>query len=375
MNEVSDSLAQPRSATAYWACQLSGWGFYAAVKIYSVVDVLHLPLLPAARDLLLLHALGLLCTHGLRSFATVHGWGTKPMSQLIPRALLASLLFGVPLAALSLLSPTAALEDPGTLNHAALPVTSIAAGEHGMAFLVQSANWTALFFFWEVLYFGALILRARRGALLRQSELARALQLAELRALKSQLNPHFLFNALNTVRSLIAEDPKRAQEAVTRLAGSLRYALGASQSECVPLAREIATVEDYLMLESLRFEDRLTIERDIAPDTLTMSVPVMLVQTLVENAIKHGVAARPGPGVVQIRAQAQGGALLIEVANPRPVPAAPRGGPGVGLQNARERLRLLFGREATLDLDLSDPERAIARARVPRSAAAAGVAA
>jgi LytS/YehU family sensor histidine kinase len=88
-------------------------------------------------------------------------------------------------------------------------------------------------------------------------------------------------------------------------------------------------------------------------------------QTLVENAIKHGIAARPGPGLVEIRAARRDGGLSIEVANQRPMSAAPPTGPGVGLTNARERLRLLFGREATLELDLSDAERAVARVKVP----------
>ncbi len=116
---------------------------------------------------------------------------------------------------------------------------------------------------WLVLYFGALALRQYRSAELRQSELARALQLAELRLLKSQLNPHFLFNALNTVRSLIADDPPRAQDAVTRLANTLRYTLTSAQDELVTLEQELEIVQDYLALESLRFEDRLRIDCDV----------------------------------------------------------------------------------------------------------------
>jgi hypothetical protein len=366
MSDVSSPFVQPRSATAYWICQLAGWGFYTAAKIYSGVSLFHFSVFASTRDLVLLHGLGLLGTHGLRAFATRHAWAAKSVRALIPRVLAAGIAIGVPIAGLSLLSPTAVLQNPDALGQVgANGAVSIANGEYGTTFLVQSANWSFLLVVWQALYFGALTLRARRWALLRQSELARALQLAELRALKSQLNPHFLFNALNTVRSLIAEDPKRAQEAVTRLAGTLRYALGASQAECVPLEREMATVEDYLMLESLRFEDRLRIERHIEPEALAMSVPVMLLQTLVENAIKHGIAARPGPGLVEIRAARRDNALSIEVANQRPVAAASPAGAGVGLTNARERLRLLFGHEASLDLDLSDPERAVARVRIP----------
>jgi hypothetical protein len=364
------SFTPPRSAASYWICQVAGWGVYAAVRIYAAVALLDLPAFESTRDLVLFSALGLLGTHALRAFATRHGWRTKSFLALTPRVILASLILGAPLAAATLLSITAALQNPEAIQRGTLGTVSLARDQTGVTFLILLANWAVLIVMWQALYFGALILRARRWALLRQSELARALQLAELRALKSQLDPHFLFNALNTVRSLIAEDPKRAQEAVTRLAGSLRYALGASQTDCVPLEREMVTVEDYLMLESLRFEDRLRIERHIAPETLSMSLPVMLLQTLVENAIKHGVAARPGPGIVEIRTRSEDGALAIEVTNLRPPSAVASSGPQVGLQNARERLRLLFGAGATLDLDLSDPERAVARVKIPPAALA-----
>jgi LytS/YehU family sensor histidine kinase len=353
-----------RSTRSYWLCQLLGWGIYSGLNVYLLVTILHAPALGSARDILLLSGLGLLLTHALRAVATRHKWSDMRIPALVLRTLVAGVLIGTVIGALSLLTPTAALQ------------TSDVAGMHrghALAVAIQCINSTALILTWEVLYFGALIVRARQGALLRQSELTRALQLAELRALKSQINPHFLFNALNTVRSLIAEDPIRAQEAVTRLAGTLRYALSASHSECVTLEREMATVDDYLTLESLRFEDRLRVERYIAPEALGWSVPVMLVQTLVENAIKHGVAARAECGIVEIRAGLNAGKLAIEVRNPRAnkPTSATTAAPGIGLQNARERLDLMFGGNADLQLDLSDPDVAVARVTVPNSLARA----
>jgi len=283
------------------------------------------------------------------------------IGALLVRMLAAAVAIGIPIGALSLFSPTATLQNSDIIALRRGPLLALA---------VQCANWSFLILVWECLYFGALTLRARQGALLRQSELTRALQLAELRALKAQINPHFLFNALNTVRSLIAEDPKRAQEAVTRLSGTLRSALGASQTECVTLEREMATVDDYLMLESLRFEDRLRVVRQIAPETLAWSVPVMLIQTLVENAIKHGVAARPEPSVVEIRTGVDAGRLAIEVRNSPAKPSSAPPASGLGLQNVRERLRLIFGGDAALDVNFSDPNVAVVRVTVPRSTAA-----
>jgi two-component system sensor histidine kinase AlgZ len=232
-------------------------------------------------------------------------------------------------------------------------------------------NVTVLFIVWAVLYLTITALRDQRSGALRQSELTRALQLAELRLLKSQLNPHFLFNSLNSVRALIADDPAGAQKAVTQLARTLRYTLTAGREELVTLARELEIVEDYLALESLRFGERLRIQRDLAPEAMGVRVPVMLLQTVVENAIKHGIAELPAGGDLRIVAALRGGTLHIDVENTRPEKSESvfrSEGEGVGLDNAAERLRLLFGAKAHLDLDLSRVEVAVARIRIPGTA-------
>jgi len=235
-----------------------------------------------------------------------------------------------------------------------------------VAIALEIVNWAGVFLIWLTIYFTAIAVREYRSAQFKQSELARALQLAELRLLKSQLNPHFLFNALNTVRSLIADNPSRAQSAVTRLANTLRYTLSSRQDELVTLAQELDIVTDYLELESMRFEDRLRIERDVPASAASVSIPVMLLQTLVENAIKHGIAELPSGGLLRISAVLENEMLQVEIENPRPPAPIPAAGEGVGLSNARDRLRLLFGTRATLDLDLSKPSVATARLRVPQ---------
>jgi len=245
------------------------------------------------------------------------------------------------------------------------------AGEPGlwltrMDLLLRTLNWSAVFAFWMGLYFAITSVRDRHRAELRQSELAHALKVAELRVLKSQLNPHFLFNSLNSVRALIADDPSGAQKAVTQLARTLRYTLTAGQEEVVSLERELEIVADYLELESLRLGERLHIDRTIALDARVAHIPVMLLQTIVENAIKHGIAELPEGGVLRISAELREGALIIEVENPRPPAPSRSPSSGVGLRNAAERLRLLFGTAGALDLDLSRPDRALARLRIPQ---------
>ena len=144
---------------------------------------------------------------------------------------------------------------------------------------------------WVAIYLAFAMQRRRYQADLRQAQLGEALQAAELRLLKSQLNPHFLFNALNGLRSLIADEPDRARDAVTQLARTLRYTLASGEEDLVSLERELEMVDDYLALESMRLADRLRVEREIDPAARTARIPAMLLQTLVENAIKHGIAA------------------------------------------------------------------------------------
>jgi LytS/YehU family sensor histidine kinase len=152
---------------------------------------------------------------------------------------------------------------------------------------------------------------------------------------------------------------------VTQLARTLRYTLGSGQDELVTLEQELEIVEDYLELEALRLGERLRVEREIATQASGTRIPVMLLQTLVENGIKHGIAELPEGGVLRICARVAHGEFVLEVKNPRPERPVPATHQGIGIGNARKRLRLLFGPEAVLDLDLSQPGWALARVRLP----------
>jgi len=198
--------------------------------------------------------------------------------------------------------------------------------------------------------------------------LSATLKEAELRALKSQINPHFIFNSLNSLRALIDEDPARARQAVTQLANLLRYSLQSGQLETVPFEEELSVVNDYLALEQVRHEERLRLRLDVAADTLQVPVPPMLLQTLVENAVKYGISRRPEGGEIAIVARCEHGVLRIQVTNPGELVAPETGASastGVGLRNAAERLRLLFGERATLQLRAAAPGLVVAEAEIP----------
>lgn len=352
MNE-SPSSAAPRPQAAYWACQAIAWALYTLVRIYGAIAILDLPWVRATVEAVLLSAAGLALTHWLRDYMSRRHWSALRPRQLTWRIVAAGFVLGTPLGLITPFTSISVLQDPGTSQPA-------------VVFPLQIVNWALLFMIWLTIYFVVIAMRRHRQAELRQSELARALQQAELRLLKSQLNPHFLFNALNTVRSLIADDPSRAQSAVTRLANTLRYTLRSGQDELVTLAQELEIVADYLELESMRFEKRLTVEYDVPPDAGAVRIPVMLLQTVVENAIKHGIAELPAGGVLKISAALRDGILCLQVENPRPQTASRASGEGTGLRNSEERLRLLFGDRSSLQLDLSQPHMVTTRIRIPQ---------
>ncbi|WP_257572001.1 sensor histidine kinase [Janthinobacterium sp. UMAB-60] len=211
--------------------------------------------------------------------------------------------------------------------------------------------WFGVFLTWTVFYFTTLSLR--RAAHLEAETLR--LQLhgreAELRALQAQVNPHFFFNSLNSVRALIFEDREAAAHMIDQLANLMRHALQSSQHATVPLAAELDAVRAYLAIEQIRFEERLRVSFDIPPGIDHVRVPPMALQTLVENAVKYGVETSADGGDIRIAARRGAGmdALQIEVANTGELRGA-SGSTGIGLRNARQRLQLACGEHASLEL-------------------------
>src|SRR5579862_3136009 len=240
MDASPHAVPRSRASRSYWLCQLSGWGLYAMVEASVATKILRLPLGRSVLELTVFAALGVALTHMLRGVLRGRAWAGLPLRALAPRILGITLLLSLPAAAITHYMSIAALWAPQQVD---LQSLHIPAGMiHEARGLILVLNVTALFIVWAVLYLTITALRDQRSAALRQSELTRALQLAELRLLKSQLNPHFLFNSLNSVRALIADDPAGAQKAVTQLARTLRYTLTAGREELVTLSRELEIV-------------------------------------------------------------------------------------------------------------------------------------
>jgi two-component system, LytTR family, sensor kinase len=186
---------------------------------------------------------------------------------------------------------------------------------------------------------------------LRAAELEKRLAEARLHALQMQINPHFLFNTLNAIAALMHKDVEAADRALVRLSELLRLALDSAESQEVPLRRELEFLTRYLEIEQTRFGDRLQVRMEIAPDTLEALVPNLVLQPLVENAIRHGIQPHARPGQIVLQAGRDGDRLRLRVEDSGDgVGSAPPAREGVGLSNTRARLRLLYGEAQRLSL-------------------------
>ena len=191
---------------------------------------------------------------------------------------------------------------------------------------------------------------------------------AELKALKAQINPHFLFNTLNTIAELIHTDSERAEETVERLAEMFRYVLNGSERGLVPLGEELAFLDDYLQIERVRFGDRLRVTREIAPEALEVPVPSLLLQPLVENTVRHGQGA-DGSIDLGIKIQTETDRVVIAIGDQgRGMSAHPRigEGPGHGLYNVDQRLRKTYGKEHNLEISSNQPRGTLVILRIPK---------
>ena len=185
----------------------------------------------------------------------------------------------------------------------------------------------------------------------KELERERALKLAteaQLASLESRIHPHFLFNTLNSISSLIPEDPVRAERLVEQMAALLRFSLDANQSGLVPLASELKIVGDYLEIERARFGDRLRYQIDVPADMGESRIPPLSLQTLVENSVKHAIAPERAGGEIRITGACADGVCRVEISDPGPAFQLDSAPPGHGLDNLKDRLSALFGDRAAL---------------------------
>ena len=320
-----------KAATLYrQLLQLVLWGGYFFLNLALASQWMSLT--SGMLTIFVLLSLGLWsATELLRHWVINRGWLDLSGSALALRLLLAVLLLPMLLHGLIFLAVTLGMQ----LEWIRMPGDQ--ADYRPASVLMYWFNTVVLMALWTGGWIGAVALRRyRQGEIARlRSEAERST--LEFDALRARLNPHFVFNALNNVRALINEDPQRARELVTRLSNTLRHALDHAGGDEVSLEQERQVVEDYLAVEQVHFEDRLRLDWQLQDDALSARLPPMLLQLLVENAIKHGIARTPGGGTLQIAGELDQGCLRLRVSNPGSLDAGAPGN-GVGLHYLRNRI-------------------------------------
>jgi len=285
-------------------------------------------------DIYLVFALGLIISHLYRYAIIRMGWLEKDIFSLIPRVGLASVLLALGF-------------------HGVYVVIRYLAFGKEIVYSFTDANlitWAMLFFIWSLFYFTYIFFQRFRREEIKNLQLEAARNEYELRRLRDQMNPHFIFNAMNTIRALIDEDPQKAKSAVTQLSNVLRSSLQAGKQELIPLSKEIEIVKDYLEIEKARYEERLTVEWDIAKGSDRVEIPPLLLQTIVENCIKHGIAKLPDGGRIVIQSTVMMDVVEIDILNSGQYDPDGESDSSLGLENTRNRLSLSFGKEGWLTI-------------------------
>jgi hypothetical protein len=346
----------------YVLLQSGGWLVFLGLQLAFILGVPHSmgrnERMYSASVVTMLATSGWLITHFSRRLIARWKWKDLGWRALLPRVVGFSIGQGFGWMLFAYGYPYAVCRPPMKIP------LGVAIAAVWINLAIVMAGWWCIYFFYHLFdrYNRSEIERLRLRATVKD---------AELRALKSQVNPHFIFNALNSLRALIDEEPARARQAVTQLANLLRYSLQSGQLETVPFEDELRIVNDYLALEQVRLEERLRVRLDVEPDTLGLPIPPLLLQTLVENAVKYGISNRPEGGEIAIVARREGDSLRLQVTNPGSIEVTPAkatlaaASTGVGLRNAAERLRLLFGDRATLRLHANPPATVVAEAILP----------
>lgn len=339
---TESGVKRSTSLSLYWKCQIAGW---SAASLYWALEGwlrsarfdLRTGLIAFLSDV----AIYIWITHLYRNFALASGWQDLELAELVKRIFPAILVMAVAY----LLVTGAKL----FLLH------TVMNGENPSFYLASlKADWLALYMagirlmaIWILAYH--LYHYAQREIRIRyeHAQFAVLAKTAQLQHLASQLNPHFLFNSLNTIKALVLENPRSARRGIDLLSDLLRSGISDQTRQMVTLTEELNLVSDYLELEKLRLEARLQVSLDIDPSLDTLLILRLAIQTLVENAVKHGIAQQQG-GLITIKVKQVRRSVVITVENPGTLRADRFG--GVGLANLRERLKLQYGTEGIFQL-------------------------
>ena len=348
----SEIINKVKIKNLYWISQFSGWGLYILVNLFIISSFETIPI---NRIILwvLLGVYGVVFSNFYRLYIKKYNWVNLPLKKIIPRVLIASIVLGMIIYVPEYFSGNLLKVERQYHNTAAIITAGI-------------LNVSSVILVWSLIYFAIHFFENSKKAEIETFIFEAAVKDFELKTLKAQLNPHFMFNAMNSIRALIEEDPQNAKDAITKLSNLMRYTLKIERTETVQLAEELKTIQDYLDLEKIRFEERLNYTIQSTPEAERVDIPPMMVQTLVENGIKHGISKITNGGLVSVDAKTEKSNLMIEIKNSGKFSdEALKTSHGFGISNTKHRLTLLYGENASLTLSNENQNTVVAKLIIP----------
>ena len=340
----------------YWISQFTGWFSFVGINLF-IISSYEAVTWQRILVWIFLGLLGIVFTHILRGVIRKYNWLNLTLKNTIPRIITSSIVAGIIIYVLVF----AASYIAGTFEEDEFNVARIISG---------IVNVGVLILLWNLIYFVVHYMENFKKKEIESLIWEAAVKDYELKTLKSQLNPHFMFNAMNSIRALIEEDPESAKVAITKFSNILRYSLQMERMERVPLEDEVETVKNYLDLERIRFEDRLQYKLEIDKSTQKIEIPPMMIQTLIENGIKHGIAKRKEGGEIQLKSRlvsnSNGSKLKIEIRNSGHFSEEQlKSSSGFGVSNTKHRLNLLFGDDAHFTIKNENGNTVLAEVEIP----------
>ncbi len=340
----------------YWGYQLVGWGLFCIANIFFATTFEKFDSI-FQKALLLYLVIGLLISHLMRYVIRDLKVLTWQVQKQIVGFLIITFCFAL----------TASITE--SLLQKYFHLLRIVPGEKeiDVSRLIFSNFLTffIFFFMWNSIYYIYHYVEKSRRQQMDTLKLESLVKELELKTIKSHINPHFIFNALNSIRALVDENPVRARTAITELSNILRSSMQAEKMETVPLHRELDIVKDYLALEQMRFEERLQVEMDIDEDTLDQPIPPMMLQTLVENAIKHGISKKVGGGTIVIISDFVDDRHELIVRNSGQLVAPGADSSGFGIKSTQDRLNILYQDKASFDIHNMNDDTVESRITMP----------
>jgi len=347
--------------TRYWLSQLCGWGLFALINIFFAYSFDKLGSSQERSDfywrLVIFVTTGFILSHLMRYIII----GFNLLQKRLEQQLIIFVLITLVLA-----FAASTLENLLLMQFDLQNKTERAFKDNFLLLVLSGAfSMFTLFFIWNLIYFMYHFVTKSQKQQLDTLKLEALVKELELKTIKAHINPHFIFNSLNGIRALIDEDPNRARNAITELSNILRSSMQTDKLESVSLEKELNIVKDYLALENMRFEDRLRVEYEIDEDTLDQPVPPMMLQTLVENAIKHGISKQITGGKIRIVSDFKDSYHELAVQNTGKLVNGTAKGDGFGLPSTLNRLSLLYGEKARFSIKQLTTEVVEARVMLP----------